>query len=154
MISKKLTRNFFLGPFQIIILLTILQLFVALLSNNLTFTHEEAMWQYIGRNWFRNGLTPYSGGVDNKSPLIFAIFGLSDKLFGTNFWFPRIIGTLCQSVGLYFVYKTARHVAGKRAGVFALTLYGLSLLWKNTGGSYVSFTETYAVMFIILSFYC
>jgi len=154
MLSKKGIWHFLLQPLQLIILLTLLQLFVALLSNNLTFTHEEAMWQYIGRNWFRNGLAPYSGGVDNKSPLIFAIFGLSDKLFGVNFWFPRIIGTFCQSVGLYFVYKIAKHVAGEHAGVFAVTLYGLSLLWKNTGGSYVSFTETYAVMFIIIAFYC
>src|SRR6476469_3160588 len=148
MLPKKGVWGLIFQPLQLIILLTLLQLFIGLLSNNLTFTHEEAMWQYIGRNWFRNGLAPYSGGVDNKSPLIFAIFGLSDKLFGVNFWFPRIIGTFCQSVGLYFVYKIAKHVAGGHAGVFAVTLYGLSLLWKNTGGSYVSFTETYAVMFI------
>jgi hypothetical protein len=152
MISKKGAWSF-LKPLHLIILLTLIQLFIALLSNNLTFTHEEAMWQYIGWNWFHNGLTPYSGGVDNKSPLIFAIFGLSDKLFGTNFWFPRLIGTFCQSVGLYFIYKIAKHIAGKLAGIFALTIYGLSLLWKNTGGSYVSFTETYAMMFIIISFY-
>jgi len=111
------------------------------------------MWEYIGRNWFRNGLIPYDGGVDNKSPLIFAIFGLSDKLFGVNFWFPRILGTICQSAGLYFVYKTAKYISGELSGIFAITLYGLSLLWKGTGGAYVSFTETYAVTFIIISFY-
>src|SRR5215831_13445132 len=153
MISKNRVWNFVLQPLPLIILLTILQLFIGLLSNNLTFTHEESMWEYIGRNWFRNGLIPYDGGVDNKSPLIFAIFGLSDKLFGVNFWFPRILSTICQSAGLYFVYKTAKYISGELSGIFAITLYGLSLLWKGTGGAYVSFTETYAVTFIIISFY-
>lgn len=153
MISKKVVRTCLFQPLTLIVLLTIIQLFVALLSNNLTFTHEEAMWEYIGRNWFRNGLIPYNGGIDNKSPLIFAVFGLSDKLFGVNFWFPRILGTVCQSFGLFFLYKTAEHIAGKQAGIFAVTLYGLSLLWKGTGGAYVSFTETYTVTFIVVSFY-
>ena len=98
-------------------------------------------------------LTPYTGGVDNKSPLIFAVFGFSDKLFGVNFWFPRLAGTICQSAGLYFVYRIAKHIAGYRAGILALTLYGLSLLWRSTGSKYVSYTETYAVTFIIISFY-
>ena len=135
----------------LIIIFTILQLLVALLSNHLNF--DEAMWQYIGRNWFRNGLVPYAGGVDNKSPLIFAVFGLSDKLFGVNYWFPRVLGTACQSAGIYYVYKIARHIATEQAALFSTTIYGLSLLWKSTDGTSVSFTETYAVTFIIISFY-
>ena len=86
-------KQLLLRPVPLIVFFTILQLLVALLSNHLNF--DEAMWQYIGRNWFRNGMVPYGGGVDNKSPLIFAVFGLSDKLFGVNCWFPRILGTVC-----------------------------------------------------------
>src|SRR3569623_3551553 len=100
------------------------------------------MCQYICRNWFRNGLVPYNGGVDNKSPIIFAIFGLSDKLFGVNYWFGRVLGTLVQSVGIYYLCKLAKHIAGERAGILAISFYGLSLLWHGTGGRYVSFTET------------
>jgi len=112
------------------------------------------MWEYIGRNWFRNGLTPYAGGVDNKSPLIYVLFGLSDKLFGVNYFFPRIVGTFCQSLGIFFVYKIAKHLTNKQAGVLSVTVYGLSLLWKSTDGIDVSLTQTYAVTFIIISFYC
>ena len=140
-------------PLQIIVLLALLQVLVALLSNGFVLSFDEAMWHYIGRNWFRQGLVPYSGGVDNKSPLIFAIFGLSDKLFGVNYWFPRLLGTVCQSIGLYYVYKIAKHVAGHRAGMLAISFYGLALLWRGTGGKYVSYTETYEVTFIILAFY-
>ena len=138
---------------HLIILLIILQLAVALLTDGFALSFDEAMWHYIGRNWFRHGLVPYAGGVDNKSPLMFAIFGLSDKLFGVNYWFPRILGTVIQSASIYYVYKITKHVANHRAGVLAITIYGLSLLWHGTGGKYVSYTETYEVMFVILAFY-
>ncbi len=138
---------------HLVILFAVLQILVTLLTNGFALSFDESIWHYIGRNWFRHGLVPYSGGIDNKSPLIFAIFGLSDTLFGVNYWFPRVLGTVCQSIGLYYVYKIAKHIAGEQAGVLAVSFYGLSLLWHGTGGRYVAFTETYEVMFIILSFH-
>ncbi|MGB8190789.1 MAG: glycosyltransferase family 39 protein [Chitinophagaceae bacterium] len=145
-------------PRHFILLLALLQLCVAFLTDAQTFTHEESMWHYIGRNWFRLGLTPYAGGVDNKSPLIFVVFGLSDALFGINYWFPRVLGIAVQSVGMYYLYKTARQLTSpggtdNRAALLAVTLYGLSLMWRATGGKYASFTETYATTFLIISVY-
>jgi len=138
----------------VILFLAVLQLFIALFTNGFLMSADEAMWHYIGRNWFRNGLVPYSaGGVDNKSPLIFATFGLSDKLFGINYWFPRLLGTICQSVGIYYVYKIATNIANKQAGLLATLFYGLSVLWHCADGKYVSYTETYEIMFIIIAFY-
>jgi len=141
------------GPLHLLLVLTFMQLLVTLFSNGFALSFDESMWHYIGRNWFRHGLVPYTGGVDNKSPLIFAIFGLSDKLFGVNYWFPRVLGTLCQSVGIYYVYKIAKYIAAKEAGMLAMLFYGLALLWHTTGGKYVSYTETYSTMFIISAFY-
>lgn len=146
-------NNFRIRPLQLIIFFSLVQLGIAFLTDGFGFSFDEAMWQYIGRNWFRHDLTPYSGGVDNKSPLIFAVFGISDKLFGVNYWFPRVLGIVCQSAGLYFVYRIAKHIAGSRTGMIALTLYGLSLLWRSTGSKYVSYTETYAITAIIIAFY-
>lgn len=140
-------------PLYLISILVLLQLFIAFFTNSLTLTHEESMWHYIGRNWFRHGLTPYEGGVDNKSPLIFTVFGISDSLFGVNYWFPRLLGTLVEAVGIYYVYRIAKRLAGDQAAIFAISVYGLSLLWKVTGGKLVSFTETYATTCIIYSFY-
>ncbi|MDB5130558.1 MAG: hypothetical protein JWR02_307 [Mucilaginibacter sp.] len=141
------------GPVQIILLLALLQVFVTLLTDGFCLSFDEAIWHYIGRNWFRHNLIPYSGGTDNKSPLMFAVFGLSDALFGVNYWFPRILGTIFQSVGIYYVYKVAKHVSGERAGKIAILFYGLSLIWHGTGGRYVSYTETYEIMFVIIAFY-
>ncbi|MBS1520210.1 MAG: glycosyltransferase family 39 protein [Bacteroidetes bacterium] len=146
-------KNWKPGFLHIIVLITILQLLVTLLTDGFALSFDEAMWQYIGRNWFRNGLVPYTGGVDNKSPLIFAVFGLSDKLFGVNYWFGRVLGALVQSVGIYYLYRLARHIAGEQAGTLAISFYGLSLLWHGTGGRYVSFTETYGMVFIIIAVY-
>src|SRR5579872_4886095 len=133
MTISETTRDWKPKPLQILALLIVLQLFVTLFTDGFALTFDEAMWHYIGRNWFRNGLIPYSGGVDNKSPLIFAIFGLSDKLFGVNYWFPRVLGTVCQSIGIFYVYKIAKHLSGQRAGLLAMSFYGLSLLWHATG---------------------
>lgn len=162
-------------PMALILLFALLQTCVAFLTNQQTFTHEESMWHYIGRNWFRHGLTPYAGGVDNKSPLIFAVFGLSDVLFGIDYWFPRVAGIAVQCVGMLFIYKIALFIANRygtanaegrsaspvikeihsrQTATIALTLYGLSILWRAAGGKYVSFTETYAVAFVLASVYC
>lgn len=167
-------------PGRLIVLFALLQGIIAFLRDG-NFTHEESMWYYIGRNWFQWGLTPYEGGVDNKSPLIFAVFGLSDSLFGLNFWFPRLLGIIVQSIGIYFLYKiavllispvaragitsssspTGEHGMppphsgpdARKAGIITITIYGLSLLWRATGGKYVSFTETYAITFLLIAVY-
>jgi 4-amino-4-deoxy-L-arabinose transferase-like glycosyltransferase len=139
--------------FYLLCLLTLLQLLVALLTFDHALGFDESIWHYIGHNWFRRGIIPYKSGIDNKSPLIFIIYGLSDALFGVNYWFPRVVGTLCQSVGIFFLYKIAVHLAGRRAGILVMTLYGLSLLWYGTGGKFVSLTETYAVTGTIIALY-
>jgi hypothetical protein len=146
-------QNLKFRPIPVILLLALLQLAVSLLINGFSLSFDESIWHYIGRNWFRNGLVPYSGGVDNKSPLIFALYGISDRLFGVNYWFPKLMGTLCQSLGIYYVYRIARHAKGPRAGWIALSLYGLSLMWHSTAGKQVSLTETFEMGCIIYSFY-
>jgi len=151
--SRTADQHIKIKPLHLIFWIIVLQLIIAFFTDGLIFTHEEAMWHYIGRNWLRFGLTPYAGGVDNKSPLIYFIFGISDRLFGVNDWFPRLLGTLVEAVGIFFLFKIAERRMNYRAGIFAVSIYGLSLLWHSTGGKYVSFTETYAVSFILASLY-
>src|ERR1700742_184693 len=98
-------------------MLLLLQLGVCLLTYGYALSYDESVWHYIGRNWFRHGLVPYKGGVDNKSPLIFMIFGLSDRLFGVNYWFPRVLGVIGQMAGAWYLYRCAFHLAGRRAGI-------------------------------------
>jgi len=141
------------NPVALIILIGSLQLLISLLSNGFVLSFDESIWDYIGRNWICHHMVPYGGGVDNKTPFIFLIFGVSDLMFGVNYWFPRVIGTICETIGMFYVYKIADRTAGKDAGVFTLLFYGLSLLWHATGGKYVDFTETFEIMFFVMSVY-
>ena len=141
------------GVWHLILILSLLQIAITFLTYHSLLSFDEAIWQYIGRNWFRHGLVPYAGGVDNKLPLIFAVYGFSDLLFGLNFWFPRILAIVCQSVGIYFVFRIAKHVAGTQGGMIAVILYGLSLMWRTTDGKWVSSTQTYEITFLIISIY-
>jgi Dolichyl-phosphate-mannose-protein mannosyltransferase len=142
-----------LKPLQLIFLIAIVQFIIAFFTVPMILSFDESMWQYIGRNWIRNGLVPYAGGVDNKSPLIFLIFGISDRLFGVNFWFPRLLGIAVQSTGIYFLFKIAEKTINRRAGLLAISFYGLSLAWRAAGGKYVSYTETYAITCILIAIY-
>jgi hypothetical protein len=141
------------NPVALIILIGSFQLLISLLSNGFVLSFDESIWDYIGRNWIYHHMVPYGGGVDNKSPFIFLIFGISDLMFGVNYWFPRVIGTICETIGMFYVYKIADRAAGKDAGILTLLFYGLSLLWHATGGKYVDFTETFEVMFFMMSVY-
>lgn len=85
-------------PLQIIFVLAIFQFVISFLTEPMMLTFDESMWQYIGRNWIRNGLVPYSGGIDNKSPFIFLVFGISDKLFWSQLLVSQISGN-CSPVG-------------------------------------------------------
>src|SRR5450755_4589214 len=107
-------------PLQLILVIAVLQCITAFFTVPMIFTFDESMWHYIGRNWIRNGLVPYGGGVDNKSPLIFLIFGISDWLFGVNYWFPRLLGMAVQSAGIYGLFKIAERTISPRAGIFAI----------------------------------
>jgi len=142
-----------LSPWTLIIIISLLQILVAFNDAYLQLTFDEAIWHYIGRNWFRYGLVPYSGGVDNKSPFIYMIYGISDLLFGINYWFPRLLAIISQSIGLYFVYRITKQLADNKAGIVAIIFYGLSLTWKSTDGNFVSQAQAYEVTFLIIAFY-
>ncbi len=146
-------KNIGSKPLTLICILSVIQLIVAFGTDPMSISFDESMWQYIGRNWIKNGMVPYQGGVDNKSPLIFLIFGISDWFFGINYWFPRLLGVAVQSLGVYFLYKIAEKTINKQAAIFALSFYGLSLIWRSTGGKYVSYTETYALTFTLMAVY-
>ncbi len=149
----KQSWQIFYSPWSIIIIVSLLEVLVAFLTTYSGLTFDEAIWHYIGRNWFRYGLVPYSGGVDNKSPLIYIIYGISDFFFGINYWFPRLLAIISQSIGLYFVYRITKHLTNNKAGIIAIILYGLSLTWKSTDGKFVSQTQAYEITFLIIAYY-
>ena len=138
---------------KILAIFVLLQLCFTFLTIYRGLGFDEAIWQYIGRNWFRNGLPPYRGGVDNKSPLMFALYGFSDTLFGVNFWFARLIAIAAQTLGIFYLWRIATWVNGSRAGFMAMLIYGLSLLWHSVEGKNLSLTQTYEVTLSMVALY-
>ena len=49
--------------------------------------------------------------------------------------------------------KIAKHTAGHRAGILAISFYGLSVLWHGADGKYVASTEVFDIVFVIAAFY-
>ncbi len=54
--------------------------------------YDEALWSYIGRIWSNNGLPPYTESVENKTPGIFMLHAISERIAIGNYLFVRIIG--------------------------------------------------------------
>jgi hypothetical protein len=137
----------------LLLVLGMLQLAVSLLTFGFSLYDDEAIWHYIGRTWLRMGIIPYQQSFDNKTPLIWLVFGFSDLLFGVNYWFPRLLGTIVELVGVWYVFKIGAHLGGRRTGILAMTMYGLALLWRCTEGRYPSLTETFEVTFVTIAIF-
>jgi len=135
--------------------LLLLLSFVLLCLFSLTYDpmyYDEGMWNYIGQGWALHGSPPYTGAVENKTPGIFLVFALSNLLFGVNVFFPRLLGVLSLVAASYALYRFTKTIYGHLAGVFSLLLFSWTMCWYSMDGMYTSTTESFMVLFEILSF--
>lgn len=114
---------------------------------------DEGIWSYIGRVWIQNGIPPYTGTVENKTPGIFELFAFSNALFGMNLFFVRGIGILSVLISSITVYLIGTKIHSQLTGVFSMYLFGLTSTWGLLNGVFVSHTEVFMVMFSTISFY-
>jgi hypothetical protein len=114
---------------------------------------DEGMWSYIGRIWSENKIPPYAGAIENKTPGIFELNAVSYALFGVNIFFVRVLGIISIILSSLIVFLTGRELHSRLAGIFSMYIFGLTMTWKLLDGAYVAQTETFMVMFSVLSFY-
>ncbi|NHZ85254.1 MAG: hypothetical protein GWP19_05170 [Planctomycetia bacterium] len=107
----------------------------------------------MGRVWVENGLPPYVGAVENKTPGIFILNAISYTLFGTNIFFMRTIGIISLVLASLLIFKIGKHLHSYTAGVFAMIIFGLTMSWRDMDGAFASLTETFMILFTVLSFY-
>lgn len=136
----------------LVILLFILTILIVISSND-RMGNDEGMWSYIGRIWIHNGIPPYVGAIENKTPGIFGLYAVSYILFGVNVLFVRGLGILAILLTSLAVYHIGKAFHGHLAGVFGMTIFGLTMTWKLLDGYYPAQTETFMVLFSTLSFY-
>lgn len=141
--------NILLHPVFVITLGFILLSFVSFLA---PIGNDEGTWGYIGRIWVHNGQAPYIGAVENKTPAIFILYAISHALFGANIWFPRLLAILFSTLTAVFIYRFTSKIAGRRAAIFATTIFVLLMPLPSLDGPYAE-TETFMNLFLILAFY-
>ncbi|MDA0833958.1 MAG: glycosyltransferase family 39 protein [Planctomycetota bacterium] len=133
-------------------LLSLLPILMLVIANG-EMGNDEGIWSYIGRIWIDQGIPPYRGAVENKTPGIFLLFTVAQAVWGLQVYFVRMIGVLavCCSAGL--IYCIGRELCDRRAGLLAMLVFGLSMGWSLTDGPYAAQTETFMVLFSVLAFY-
>jgi Dolichyl-phosphate-mannose-protein mannosyltransferase len=134
------------------ILLFLLAVFIVISANG-RMGNDEGIWSYIGRIWAQEGVPPYAGAVENKTPGIFGLYAISWILFGVNVHFVRALGIIAVLLTAWTVYQIGKALAGHLAGVFGMLIFGLTMSWHVLDGHYPAQTETFMVLFSTLSFY-
>ena len=135
------------------LLLLIILFFLVIVSFNKTMGEDEGRFSYMGRVWVENDLPPYTGSIENKTPGIFILNAISYALFGTNVFFMRTIGIISLLLASLIIYKIGTQLHSYRAGVFAMTVFGLTMSWRMMDGAFASLTESFMILFTVLSFY-
>ncbi|MDN3667656.1 ArnT family glycosyltransferase [Algibacter miyuki] len=135
----------FIGAFLCLVLLVlVLHPYIA---------YDEALWGYIGRAWTVNGLVPYLGTVENKTPGILILYAISEYFTTGNFIIERFIGALAVIFSSYYLYKICKRLHSEFAGIIAMCLFTLTSCWRVMDGFSLAQTETFMVFFSIISFY-
>lgn len=135
------------------LVLLLILFFLVLVSMNGSMGEDEGRFSYIGRVWVENDLPPYIGTVENKTPGIFILNAISYVLFGTNVFFMRTIGILSILLTSLLISKIARNLHSREAGIFTMTIFGLTMSWRAMDGCFASHTETFMILFIVSTFF-
>lgn len=112
---------------------------------------DEGMWGYMARVWSENSIVPYSGTIDNKPPGILLLYYLSHSLFGTNVWFPRMVGILASFATSLCLYWITRRLANHTAAILGMVFYICLMPSKTFHAVSTAYTETFVIFFATLS---
>lgn len=141
------------SPAIIAVAVFIVLLIISFGTSSIGMNYDEGQWNYIGRAWLQKGVPPYAGAMENKNPGIYLLYGFSNILFGVNFWFPRILGIVSLTLCAVLVFKIVRYLHSHFAASLAMILFGFAITWKSIGGRLTAQTESFMILFILLSFY-
>lgn len=86
------------------------------------FARDQAIFAVIGDVWLRGGM-PYRDAWDVKPPLIFAIYGLAQGIFGHSMISIRVMDMLCVAVAGYLLLALGKQFKVPSAGFWAGILY-------------------------------
>lgn len=115
--------------------------------------YDEALWSYIGRIWSNNGLPPYVESVENKTPGIFMLHAISERITIGNYLFVRIIGAISVLISSVFVYKIVKKIYNDFTAILAMYIFGLASCWVVLDGFSFAQVETFMILFSVIALY-
>jgi hypothetical protein len=113
--------------------------------------YDEGLWSYVARVWIHQGIPPYTGAMENKTPGIFLIYTLS-TLAGTGFILPRLLAAALLCTGGFCIYRIGTLLADTEAGLWSLAFYSALLALRKTDMLNVGPTDSYLLSFASMAF--
>jgi hypothetical protein len=114
---------------------------------------DEGIWNHVARGWVVDGQPFYQGPVENKTPGIFYVFGLSYWLFGQGHAFPRALGIVAILACCATVYALGRRISDRVAALTAVLVLGLATSSRVVDGPETAMTESFMLAFTTLAVY-
>ncbi len=107
-------------------------------------------------NWLYDALLAMKGYaplVDYNSRSVFYIYSLIPfvKIFGNTIFAGRLLSVIAETVSAYFIFRIARLLYGKRAGLVAAAIFGIAPFGVFFGSMLKS--QTYQILFVVIALY-
>ncbi|WP_347922319.1 glycosyltransferase family 39 protein [Pontimicrobium sp. SW4] len=115
--------------------------------------YDESIWSYIGWLWSNQGIPPYIGIVENKTPGIFMLFALANKFSVDTIFIVRTLGVLFSLGTTILVYEIGKRLVDKATGIISIYIFGLTYSWSLLDGFAFAQTEIFMIFFSTLAFY-
>lgn len=123
-----------------------------LLSFKTYITNGEGFYNYIAYMWKEKIISPYNQIATDKSPGILFVHYISYILFGFNIWFTRLLAIIANISVSIIIYFIGCKTYNKTAGLFAMTLAGLSLSWISVSHGFDAQPDSFMIFFTSCAF--
>ncbi len=98
------------------------------------FGRDQGLYHYVGREWF-NGALPYRDVMDQKTPVIYLLYGFAYAVFGEHMWAIRLLELVWVFVmGGLLARAVAPRGEPVATGVRGATTLGLCILYFGVLG--------------------
>lgn len=111
---------------------------------------DEGIWNHVARAWVEDGVPPYQGPIENKTPGIYYLFALSYLLVGPGYGLPRLLGIAALLGCCAALHALTRRLCDRTAALTAALVAGLAMASRAVQGPEASMTESFMVAFVTL----
>lgn len=112
---------------------------------------DEGVYAFVTRAWVQDGVPPYQGPIENKTPGIYYVYAVSQAVFGSTYGVARLLAVASMLGCCLALHRIGRRLYGDTAGLVAMLIGGLALSSRNVRGRETAMTESFMVCFTTLA---